>query len=269
MFPSRRIRTLQEKPAVGRRALTLLETMLALGILLSGLVGIFALLQAGLMHSRRSQQELELSLLARRLLDERLEQLRDASAYQALSPGLGSWTQAEGGVEVRWRVLAHNLYSPGSALEGAFPLGDQRVLPGSVKRLELELRTGASRLRWWASVPEPLRTWSISQPLVLTLTTGVVPVPKDGELEFRVRCQGNEGRDLEGVMVSWSVIPVTGVGTLVRVARDGSWATFKNVTRRKNGSPRHSGGVCYVEAQARYAGELRSVRSAPIGLIGP
>ena len=140
MFPSRRIRTLQEKPAVGRRALTLLETMLALGILLSGLVGILALLQAGLVHSRRSQQELELSLLARRLLDQRLEQLRDAAAYQALSPGLGSWTQAEDGVEARWRVLAHNLYSPGAALEGAFPPGDQRVIPGSVKRLELELR---------------------------------------------------------------------------------------------------------------------------------
>lgn len=252
------------------RALTLLETLLALGILLTGLVGVLSLFQAGLSHSRRSEQRMGVTYTGRELLRQRLHQLRDPAAYFALAPGTGPWQTVAGhsGLEMRWRVTLQELYSPGRALEQAFSPGDQKVLSNSARRLELQLRQGGESVSLLATAAEPLRSFAAAQPIVLQMT-GPNPVAKDGTLEFTARCQAADGRDLDDLMLAWSVVPVDGVGTLETVARDGRRATFRNQTRRKNGAIRHSGGSCYVVAQASYAGQVREVRSPLIQLVGP
>ena len=256
------------------RALTLLETMLALGILLTGMIGILSLFQAGLQHSRRSEQQLRLTFAGRELLRQRLNSLRDGAAFHALTAAAGGW-QAEpafAGLESRWIVTQQSLYSPGESLEQAFPLTNQKVLRSSAKRIELQLRApeglGFTTVSLLATATEPLRQWAASQPVRLQ-STGSNPLAVAQTLTFTVTCQAEDGRQLEDVVVAWSVIPVDGVGTLESVSRDGRQATFRNQTRRKNGAIKYSGGSCYVLAQASYAGQIREVRSPLIQLVAP
>lgn len=250
------------------RALTMLETMLALGILLTGLVGILSLFQAGLVHASRSQRQLQLAYTGRELMQQELAQLRDSAAFQQLTPGTGPWQLTPGGVEYRWVVTQQALYSPGQALEGAYPLANQKILRKSALRLQLDLRQGNTQLQLLTSACEPMRQWSTTSPLTLS-SSGANPLGKDQLMDFNCSCTGSDGRPLEDLMVSWSVVPVTGVGTLESVARDGRTARFRNRTRRKNGAVRYTGGACYVVAQARYAGQIREARSPLITLVGP
>lgn len=249
------------------RALTLLETMLAMGVLLTGLVGILSLFQSGLQYSRRTEQQLQLTYTGREMLRQRLASLQDGAAFRALTPGVGPW-QASSDLEYRWIVTQQALYSPGESLEQAFVATNQKVLRDSARRLELQLRQGATSTSLLATAGEPLRSWAIAQPLLLQSSSSL-PIAKGGTMDFTVRCQGDGGRDLSDVTVSWSVLPVDGVGTLEGVSRDGSRATLRHKTRRKNGTPKFQPGTCYVLAQASYAGQRREVRSALITLAGP
>ncbi|MBX3167366.1 MAG: hypothetical protein KF760_08135 [Candidatus Eremiobacteraeota bacterium] len=249
------------------RALSLLETMVALGVLLTGLVGILSLFQAGLRMSRSSESQLELSLQARRLMTERLQELRELAKFRALAEGTTPWV-VEGPLRSRWVVSRQELYSSDSSLEQAFAEDNRKLLSRSAYRLELQAEQGGARVVWLAACPEPLRGWSTTTPLSITLS-GANPLPKDQTLELTVHCQAQDGYELDDLVVSWVVVPVDGVGMLESVSRDGKKARFRNRTRHKNGTPRYTPGVCRVMAQASYAGETRQVQSAPIVLLPP
>lgn len=250
------------------RGLSLLETLISIGILLTGLVGILSVFQAGLVHGSRSQRQLELSYQGRHLIRQRLIQLQEATLFQQLTPGAGPWQTGTNGLSFRWTVMPQTLYSPSEGLEQAYPLEQQKVLHKSALRLQLDLRQEDTQLQLQSAVIEPLRQWSNSQPLTMT-SSGNNPLGKGQVLKFAAKCNGADGRALDDLMISWSVVPVTGVATLEEVARDGHSAQLRNITRRKNGSVYYTGGSCYVVAQACYNSQMREARSSLITLSGP
>lgn len=250
--------------------------MISLGVLAMGMIGIVTLFQAGLGHSRRVQQMLRGSHQARIHLSQRLAQLDSLPAFQALTDGTGPWQAdpQDSDFEIRWIVGPRPLYSPGTHLEGAFPGSDQKRLDRSARWLEIQVRwpegLGFARTSLGSAVAEPLRTWHPTTPLTLTEQPHPTPLPRNRSIEFTARCMGEDTLEIADVTLQWSVLPVDGTGMLQSVARNGSKAIFVHRTRRKNGTVTYSrnGSSCYVEAEATYAGETRSVRSALIQL-GP
>ena len=223
-----------------------------------------SLFQAGLQHSRHSEHQIELAVRARQLMAQRLYDLRDPVQFAALIPGTSAW-QNDGDLRSRWVISRQELYSPDSSLEQAFVDTNRKLLANSAYRLELQLDQGDLQMRWLGSCTEPARGWATSQPLTIQVS-GSNPLPRGLTLDLTVACTAADGLPLKDMVVSWTVVPLDGVGTLEAIARDGSRARFRNQTRRKNGTIKYVPGTCYVLAQATYAGETRQIRSAPIVL---
>lgn len=259
-----------------RRGLTLLETMISLGVLTVGMIGIVTLFQAGLGHSRRMQLRLRGSHQARVSLAERLTELDSLSAFGALADGSGPWQPVADApdFQLRWVIGPRPLHSPGTHLEGAFPAAEQKTLNRSARWLEVQVRwpdgLGFASTSLGSAVIEPLRQWHPTNALTIQIAPYTSPLRRDRTLDLTARCLAADTLPLQDVTLLWSVLPIDGTGTLEAVARNGSQATFRHRTRRKNGTVTYSknGSSCYVLVEATYAGETRTARSAPIQL-GP
>jgi len=262
--------------AVNRAGLSLVEVVIALGLLVTGVLFLLPMMQYALRYS----QEVEKSKLAAQLAEAELEQLRSWAARPSASgfqfdqldsyPSGATPNPERPDFLVSVAVAPIALYSPNSLLEGVCPADNRRQLHNSARKVRVTVTWPSfgrrAELRVASLIAAPTRRFRAHQPIEVI---GVVPGPplaKNATLDFQVRAFDEHDREIDDLFYTWSVERISGGGRLSFQTRDGRRATFQNRSRTALGGVYYTGGNCRVKAIARFRGEEQCGYSAPIAL---
>ncbi len=261
---------------MSRRGLSLVEVVIALGLLVTGVLFLLPMMQYALRYS----QEVEKSKLAAQLAEAELERLRSWAARPTAAgfqfdeldsyPSATSANPERPDFLVSVAVAPITLYSPNSLLEGVCPSDNRRMLQNSARKVRVTVSWPSfgrrAQLHIASLIAAPTRRFRAHQPIEVV---GVVPGPplaKNATLDFQVRAFDENNREIDDLFYDWSVERTSGGGTISFLSRDGRRATFQNRSRTALGGAYYTGGNCRVKAIARYRGEEKCGYSSPIAL---
>ena len=250
--------------------MTLVETVIALFLLVVGMVLIGTLFLSGLRYCARIEKRALATLIA----EKKLASLR-AWARKPNPGGFNydDWSSVdgqqgadpdEGNFVVRVTAHPRDLKSAATSLEDGQDPAKRRLMPGSAMEVCVsvwEASDPAQVTRLWSLIGEPERPFDPIAPLTVT-PLGPVPalMAYDDELSFNVKAVDSAGKDLKDIFFSWYVLPRGGNGTIKQQSRDGKNSTFiHRITILPPGDlppgiVLHAGGTVDVVARAVYRG---------------
>ena len=261
-------------------AVTLMEAVIASFLLLSAFLVVVNLFNSGLGHMSRTENQ----QLAAMLAERELERMRiwsetlNGTQYNYTSPGLASFSVSVAdypGFAVATRVTPTGLYSGCSNMEQAIasvaPLRQPRYLPGQASKVVVTVSwaNGQKSLKLASLFSEPALRFSANP---INISGGSTSLAPDGSADFSASAVDSNGQPINGLMFSWSLLPIDGAGTL-DAARDGSTA---RLTNRIYGPPFnapdyvgtvvHTGGTCQLQVSAMYHGKVFSANTSVVNL---
>ena len=254
-----------------KRAFSLVELVVALGILSVCFFLILPLMQYALQYGKQVERSNLAALLAHAKLQEvrawTAERFEDFASY----PKAAAPHPDHPEFQVQVTLSNASLPSPNTRFEELYPEGERRLLGNSTLKAEVTVSwqsLGSSQVRLVSFFGAPFRALRETQPLVVS---GAVPplLAKDDRVVFSVRALDASDKEVPDLFYSWKVAPSTGTGTIANTTRDGRAATFKNVARLANGNAFYSGGKCRVQVCARVRGEEVCGFSQDITLASP
>lgn len=249
--------------------LSLLETLVALFLLLGAFTVLALMYQQSFHYLRRADRQARANLLAENLLAEIREWAAvPANFRQATWTAWANVTRPEF-PEFKATVTKNSLpqLSPCTSLETPWPVAERGVMQNTLALVTLEVSEGGQSVSTVVStIAEPERRLRGTDPVEVTPIGPVPsPLPKDAEVEWTATLFDNTGQPIDDVNFTWTVQAGTGNATL-RAARDQRSATLKNVYVSRSGVVYHKGGNCRVSAVANYRGLEVEGLSSVIGL---
>lgn len=248
------------------RAFSLMETVIALFVLVAGVI-----LSVSLVHqSLKIQGDVRQQVVATEIARNTLARVRDWAAADAgggVSNFNTSWAIYNGGsfqdptypgftIQVDSRPTPLTIYSPCSTFETVFtPL--EKSIERSIVPVEIQVSWSNQRVSILSYVGEPPR--SLQSPLNLTITAGSAPLNANDTLTLSVESRDTNGNLVEDLVYEWYVNPIEpgwGLGTLVRtnMPRDGSSIQFQHRVVLRDGTLGQAPGTCRVRVRTVYSG---------------
>ncbi len=238
-----------------RRAYSLIETIIAFGVLVGAFAVFFSLYYAALSYSGKTDREVIAATVAQR----QLTKLRGwASEPVGTNRGFDDWSQFTDvsftdedypDFQVRIQSAFETVTSPTSSLiDGP----DPRVMSGTFRKVQVTVSWTDDSLTMMSLIGDPSRRLRAAQPIEMLGSGGTVA--RDAEVAFSLKVFDTDGREIPDVMARWYVKAITGAGSITSNAV-GSTATFKNVSEKFDGTPQYTGGECRVTARVVYGGQ--------------
>lgn len=250
-----------------KRGLSLLETVIALFVLLSA----FTIVLTLLMRSNRALVQIEGKALAVAFSETVLDDLRVwATDYDNWEAGFGSWANTTlpnyPGFEAKIVATAPTVLTPCTQLEVGKPGAEQREMRQTARDLEITIENqGVEVFKTNTRLTEPARAVKEVQ---VNLTSGISSLSANQKAEFQAVLMDVNGRAIEDVSFHWRVQPDEGGnGTVRALATDYSRAEFENIYVGVDGVARYITGQCRVEAVARYRGREYFGQSALLEIL--
>lgn len=256
-----------------RKGFSLLETLIAVFILICAFCVFAALQNFSLVQSARAERR----TVAARLARNRLEALR-AWANQGTNFDTGNWAALANpvdeagfpGFQTSVHDLAGAIYSPSTSLaDPADPLD----LSPAVRRVRVQVAYGSEKLDVISQVGAPRGVpYTPLDQAIQVVVVNNSPVPVGQALNLTARARDENLAPLMGMVYKWGVLPGTGTGTVVKTNASGSQAQFINEIRTPAGvlpNPAPGPRSCRVIATAYYAGKELKGTSAVITVQTP
>ena len=283
----------RERVACARRprAVTMMETVISIFLLLSAFLLVANLFNSGLGYSSR----IESQQLAAMIAERQLERMRNwsetlngathnyatlASIYNGTVTTVSDFPQ----FRVATNVITHGIYSGCTAMEQSIlnpavyspPFIAPRYLPGQASKVVVNVswhNNGPKSLELATLFSEPALTFATAaNPLTVT---GSVPatLARGASVQFSVAATDSNSSPISGLIYSWALMPINGTGTLTQ-ARDGSTAELTNQiyglplnpAAPFNGTACFTGGQCQLQVSAMYHGQLVDTTTPVINL---
>ena len=241
------------------KAFSLLETLIAIFIIVMAL-----LIMTQLMHSALQRGTVvEERLLGALCAQEKLEEIRTWASEPVNFHG--NWSTYDNvvtqnpdypAIQTRTTLSEQPISTPSRLLENAYPVAKQRVLNNACKGVTVECWWGdgpQQRIELSSLVGAPADTFELSNPIEITPSSAVLA--KDATQSFSVRAFDSAGREIEGLIFSWFIVPKSGTGLLVSQSRDGRTAEIGNWLYALDGtSHTYAPGLCEFSVRAKYNG---------------
>jgi Tfp pilus assembly protein PilV len=251
-----------------RRGLSLIETLLAIFVLMVVFILFASLFQWVLSSSRRGDE----AATAGRLASNRLAELRQWAA-QAAGPSdnfrSGDWAslsapvEAEPGYQTSVTRIAASCYAPCTQLESLF--SQPRTMSNSCVRVRVRVQWGSNSYDLYSQVTAPPvaphqpydSNIQISQSSSGTLASGA-------SRELTAQALDANNQPIQDLVYQWNVLPESGTGSLLDMDRNGSRVQFTNDNPLTT-----NGSTLKVAVQATYRGILLQGVSTTITVDGP
>ena len=238
------------------RGLSLLETVVALFLLVAQVLVLLGSFQRGLRHQSRSLQNVRAQQTAHNQMAEIRAWARVAANFDSDWSTYAGLRHQQGDLLIEVEAARQTLYSPCASLESAYDTRAYR-LPDSLVSVKVSAiwdpSDPRSRVVLVSSIGQPAR--AADPHLRITQTGGdSSPVPFDGIQDYKVEAFDAAGRPLTDLRYSWQVKPLTGNATVLPGGpRDGGTARVQHVYTHL-GHSLHVSGAIQVQCQARYHG---------------
>jgi len=248
------------------RGLSLVEAIIAIYLLLCAFMVVINLFHTAMRYGAGIDRPIYATVIAGR----KLEEIR-RWAWTPAAKGYnfhGDWSAVTVSSRpddenpeyyVTVRTAASGLLSPCSSFESAYPEAERKSMDASAKKVKVTVSWSpgdASKAVSLVSViREPSREFRSTSPIVVT-PVGTVPssVSQDGTVSFTVKAYDSQDVALEDLVFRWYVEPMTGNGTLVAQAHNGTTATFAHKVLMPNNVWGHAPGQCKMKVRAVYRG---------------
>jgi Tfp pilus assembly protein PilV len=261
------------------RGLSLLETMLAIFLLLTVLTFVLELYCRSFQNLTKVEQTFQATAFARDTLEEVRVWARDPVHFSqpTWAPFANVTDSRYPDFAIQTEVAAAELNAACTAFEDGLNAADRLTMPNSARTVTLSvIHRGVAIFELSSLIAEPERRLAAMNPVrVVANPVAPDPVAVDGEVEFQASLLDSAGAQITDVEFTWSVlpgpeVPTAGIrpgnGMIVRVSRDGTKAVFKNRYERTDGTVDHTGGVCRVVANAKYFAATQRGRSVDLRL---
>ena len=249
-----------------RRGISILETLLALFIILVALLVTVQLLHSSLRRSLKVQDRVNASLFLQQKLEEIRVRAADPDDFEAGLTAYNNTIHSDPeypGLQIRSTLADFVPASPSHRLESPYetPAPDsRRLLEESCYRLTLECWWGPSpseRLEATTLLTAPPRLFHPTNPLVISGAPSS-PIAQDTESTMSVQAFDENNREIKGLTFKWFVLAKGGNG-VIRQTRDGRTGILGHWTFNVDGITKvFSSGTCQVLVQARYNGDTRT-----------
>jgi hypothetical protein len=273
-------------------ALSLLETIISSFILMSAFLVMFLLLDSALRYISRSESQQVAASLAERYLEQMRvwSETPNGTVFNFQNPGLAAVYDNTVSVpadfpnfSITTKVSPVNLYSSCTSIEEPIstspsyspPLVAPRSIDGKSAQVQaLVIWAGGQRSLTLVSLFAAPTLSPVSQ-LVISQSSQPALLGADQGINFFANATDCNNNPIQGLMFSWSVVPINGTATLTP-ARDGSVANLTNrvydppfAAPDYVGTPGYTGGQCFVQASATYHGQNITATSPVVSLYGP
>jgi hypothetical protein len=239
-------------------ALSLLETIMALGLLVAGFTVFFRLYHSALTYSTAGERK----TLAANIAQRQLIKLRGWAVQPAAGGrNFDDWTaytdvsfpdEEYPDYQVRIQSAFAAAVSPNSELIVG-PAGfEKKSLDATFRKVQITVSWSQGTLEVVSLIGDPTRRLRAVNPVVITGPAGTVA--RDAKVDLSLKVFDTNDREIPDLMARWYVKPINGVGQ-VGSPIEGGTATFVNVSEKMDGSPQYTGGQCRVTARVVYRGE--------------
>jgi type II secretory pathway pseudopilin PulG len=248
-------------------AFSLLETVIALGVLVSGFAVFFRLYHVALNYAGGAHRKAVAANVAQR----QLVNLRGWAAQPKAGGGYNfdDWTTTPTDVSLddedhpEYRVRIQTAFTTGVSPNSRLVVGpvgfEQKSLEATFRKVQITVTWARESLEIVSLVADPTRRLRpvgtpspSSKPVEITGPSGVVA--RDAPVNLSLKVFDSDGREIPDVMAKWYVKPINGVGQVSNPI-EGATATFVNVSEKMDGTPQYTGGQCRVTARVVYRGE--------------
>jgi Tfp pilus assembly protein PilV len=240
------------------RGISLLETVIAIFILLTAFTFVAALYASSLSHLREAESKEEANRLLLNTMDDLRVWARDPANYASAvwAPYLSVTDSGFPDFEVRVQTSPVRIAASCDAFEASKPVSERVTLNDSAKRVTAEVRHKGRVLTQLTTIlPEPERTIRVADPIVVQPISGLsIPLAREEEAVFQATLIDSAGDAVNDVSFSWAVVPSTGNASIFEVNPARDQGTLKNTNHYYAGPVYYTGGKCRVEATATYQG---------------
>lgn len=238
--------------------MSMLETIIALGLLVSAFAVFFRLYHVALGYAAAGERRMQAASVAQRQLVKLRGWALEANGTGTNFDDWSAYTDTSFNDEehpaykVRIQSAFVTSVSPNSSLL-AGPLGfDKKSLESSTRKVQITVSWDSESLLVASLIASPPRQLRRINPVEISGWSGG-SVARDQSIPLTVKVYDSNDVQIPDVMARWYVKPINGVGK-VDSPLEGDSATFINVSEKMDGTPQHTGGQCRVRARVVYRG---------------
>lgn len=236
-----------------RAAFSLVEAVIASFLLLTSLLVVAALVDSSL----RTQAKAEQYLVASTIASNELDKLRGYATRYGMRQLDGFHSQkfpseSDSSYQVSLSVVPHNLVLPNSSLELSVPDSAKKVFRNSARFIKVSVA--------WSETPGDsvditslVSDWQGRDFEVKVNAEG----PKEVEANKTLPLKATSG-DIDDLVYTWYVEPLTGLGSIQEVSRDGQKALYANQYRTPANRYITYPGECRVVARAKFRNVVKT-----------
>ena len=243
-----------------KSGITLIETVIALFLLLAGIMVLFSLLVAGTGNETRAQGVGRATVAAQNAIARvrawAQTETNFASDWSGITGTSPDPDQGDLSVNIKATPTGPIFYSPCSLLEAS------RIGPRELKSSLVPVKVSVS----WPGATNPVTMQTVvGEPMRPLPATGAIqivrsggpgdPVPHDGQIQLQAHLYDATGAEIPDAFFQWEVIPGTGNATFESSlsSRDGRTVIVQHVYV-EGYTTYYIGGTIRVQAETRYWG---------------
>ena len=254
-------------------AFSLLETTIALFMLLGVLTLTLELYSRSLGHLGAIERNVQAANFANNVLSEVHQWAKNPENFL-----LDDWAPFKSfkdsnfpDLEARVTADLSATMSPSSAQESDRPPARQVRMEGSLKTVSINIfRDGIYLFQVTAVLSEPKRKIDFASAVVVTPMSSISgSLAADATHRFKAKFVDVNGDEVKDVKFSWSVQPDTGNASISEQSRDGVEGTLMNAYILRPNTRIYTGGTCRVSAAATYFGDDYEGLSEVVQLATP
>lgn len=238
------------------RGFSLLELMISILLLLAGFGVFAALFQSGLQHSSVTNTRSKAALIAQNQIEEIRVWAQQPNGAGYNFDDWSSWSSysapaaEDSAFTVEVSVQDWTLANPCTQFEA--PHSDQRLLSACTKKVGVTVRWTQGEVELTTLIGEPRRELG-SPSLIIAPSSGVSLGPNESA-DFTVQAFDAGGQAILDPFFDWSLVAVTGNGTLLETSRSGVSCRLTHHYTLPNGVVTNVPGRCRLFVTLRYHG---------------
>jgi Tfp pilus assembly protein PilV len=244
------------------RGLSLLETIIAFGVLVAGFAVFFRLYHSALTYSSAGTRKTFAASVAQR----QLVKLR-AWASEPVTGGRnfdnwGPFTNVtfsdpeHPDYQVHIQSAFVDAVSPNFSLITG-PTGfEKKTMEATFRKVQITVSwPPQGEFELVSLIADPTRQLRETDPVVITGPSGAIA--RDTPTTMTLKAYDTDNREIPDLMARWYVKPIDGVGQIDANTSpiEGGSATFINASEKMDGTTQHTGGTCRVTARVVYRGQ--------------
>jgi hypothetical protein len=240
-------------PLRSKAAFTLVEAIIGAFLLLMSLLVVAALVDSSLRTQAKAEQYLMASMVASSELDK-LRAYADRFGMAQLDgfDGQSFPSESEPELQVRLSVRPQTLYLPNSSLESHLPEAERKAFENSARLVTVRVgwSDGGSDA---AQVATLVTDWRPADFEVEVTADGPLEVGRNQILNLKATAG-----EIPDIVYTWYTEPLTGLGSIGEVARDGQTAQYIYRYRTPAGRFDYYAGQCRVVVRAQYRNAVKT-----------